>query len=111
MSPLPKIQSPREIPPFALTPNGKSTDSPPLPIHIDGHLTLDPNHLENISDLSIYEDEDPTMPLNRPSQIGGPGHSHVHTHRHEHTHAGPGLMNIQDAPSEIGTHPPNWNTV
>lgn len=112
ISPLPEMQSPREMPPFPLNPYGKSTGSPPLPIHIDGHLTLDPNHLENIPDLII--DEDPTMPLpmhsNRHYQIGNLGHPHVHPHAH-HSHGGPGPRDLQDAPGEVDTHPPDWNTV
>jgi hypothetical protein len=124
ISPLPEMQSPtREMPPFPLNPYGKSTGSMSAQTpHIDGrYLTLDPNHLESLPDLII--DEEPTMPLtmhpNRHTyhSIGNHlpnlahAHAHSHSHGHGHGHPGPAPRDLQDAPGEVDSHPPDWNTV
>jgi hypothetical protein len=112
-----------------------------VPINdIDGRYFLDPNHLENLPDLELDETPAMSMSMHSQRHIQSyhqsignhlshphhshPVHSHAHvpvqsvqgvhsSHAHPHTHAhpGPAPRDLEDAPGEEDTHPPDWNTV
>jgi hypothetical protein len=132
ISPIPDMHSPREMPPFPLGSYGKSPVLPVVHTHdIDAkYPTLDPNHLENLPDLEL--DESPmsmtihsTQPRHlhsyhhsignhlahahpQPNRHGAHGHGHGHR---VHAQPGPAPRDLEDAPGEDDTHPPDWNTV
>jgi hypothetical protein len=139
ISPLPDMQSPiREMPPYSLGSYGKSTAVPVsvgVPSDIDGrYFALDPNHLESLPDLEL--EESPSMPMSMHStrhlhschhpidnhlshgahgQHGSQGSHGVHSSHAagvQGAHNGhPGPRDLEDAPSEADTHPPDWNSV
>jgi hypothetical protein len=105
------------------------------------YFFLDPNHLESLPDLELEESPSMPMSMHSTRHLHSYHHSignHLshgvhgahgshgshgvhsphaasvhgaHNPHPAHGHPGPAPRDLEDAPSEADTHPPDWNTV
>lgn len=113
ISPLPEMQSPTREMPFPLGTYGKSVPSVRIPNDIDRYPALDPNHLESLPDLELDESPMAMHPrhIHPYHSIGNHLGPNPHAVAHAHAQPGPAPRDLEDAPGEDDTHPPDWNTV
>ncbi|KOS48473.1 hypothetical protein ACN38_g455 [Penicillium nordicum] len=133
ISPLPDMQSPtREMPPYPLgsydpnhlenLPDLELEETPPMPMsmhpiqpqprHIQSYHHSIGNHLSHGAHGS--HNSHPSHPVHgshASHAVHNPHNAHSSHASHAHGHHGPAPRDLEDAPSEVDTHPPDWNTV
>ncbi|KAJ9485836.1 hypothetical protein VN97_g7531 [Penicillium thymicola] len=133
ISPLPDMQSPtREMPPYPLSsydpnhlenlPDLELEETPPMPMsmhpiqpqprHIQSYHHSIGNHLSHGAHGS--HNSHPSHPVHgshASHAVHNAHNAHSSHGSHAHGHPGPAPRDLEDAPSEVDTHPPDWNTV